>query len=737
MLTLIALTFAQSAPIVTPYAQREPLGIAGIQVVGRAERGRAVELAAEAKATFDNPFDPNDISLDAKITPPKGDAYTLPGFFSVQHRREGNDVKPGGEQGWRVRFYAPESGDYRVNLTLKDRSGTATSSETRVRVEAEPAGKGMVRLSPRDRRYFETENGGSFYPLGANLGWAGDRVLGDYQAWLPKYGAQGANWGRVWLSPAWTTFALETSGKREEGHGMGQFNQSNAARLDEALRLAAEHGVYLQLCIDSYNILRDRDAHNYWEQSPHNRENGGPLRLWTDFWTNAEMDRLYRAKLRYLVARYSAMPNVFAWEFWNEVDLTRNFDVEVARAWHERMGRAVRELDPYGHLVTTSFAGSNGFREIDLMPEIDFVQTHHYGQDPGGQAAWQQTRKGSWGKAHFLGEIGADAGGARGGEDRRGYQIHDPIWASIATGASGGAMPWWWDSYIEPLNLYPIFGAARRFIQGVDFPGEGFRQARPVVSYANPPKTPRMKDLVLSGGPISWQYSEANKPAVVRYLNGRFRGNLPLSGIQHGAVNHANLHNPVQFHFTLPRATRFEIEVGNVSGHGGAKLAVALDGHRVLTRDFRDPDGTAKTDDLTQYAGKYGLTIPAGNHTLTVENPGTDWFMVSYRLVGVVPQKTPALTAYAVTGEKTAFVWLRSEDATWRNEIVLKRTATPAPTTVLRLPGLSAGLWDVEHWNTWTGAPTRTQQVRVGVNGVMRVQLPPITRDLALKIVRK
>ena len=101
-------------------------------------------------------------------------------------------------------------------------------------------------------------------------------------------------------------------------------------------------------------------------------------------------------------------------------------------------------------------------------------------------------------------------------------------------------------------------------------------------------------DVVLAGGPVSWESSPANRPAIVRFANGTFKGNLPLSGIQHGIVNHPDLHNPVMFRLSLPKSARLSVEVGSVSGHGGAKLLVQLDGHAVhldrpgrLARDLR------------------------------------------------------------------------------------------------------------------------------------------------------
>ena len=224
------------------------------------------------------------------------------------------------------------------------------------------------------------------------------------------------------------------------------------------------------LCLDSYNVLRTGDANPWWDKTPHNSDNGGPLRIWRDFWSSETMSRLYQNRLRYLVARWGADSHVFAWEFWNEVDLVSEFEPTTVRDWHQRMAKVLDGLDAYRHLKTTSLSSTVGLRTIDLIPELDFMQTHAYNYpDLASVVAAQQSRKSGWGKAHFMGEIGADGAGPRAEDDPEGLQVHDPIWASIATGASGGAMAWWWDSLIAPKDLYGLYDGPSRFLAGVDW----------------------------------------------------------------------------------------------------------------------------------------------------------------------------------------------------------------------------------------------------------------------------
>jgi hypothetical protein len=728
-------------PSTTPYVQRQRREVRAVAPAATSvPRYEMLEVDVDLTATFDNPFDPADVALDAIVTPPSGQEYVVPGYFDRPYaRREENGeerLEPAGPPRWRVRVAPMEEGAHRLTIRLRDRSGTTMADP--VAFTATPArAAGFARVSPRDRRFFEFADGKAYFPIGANTCWAGPKGTADYDRWFPALGKAGANYGRLWLSPAWTTFALEQAGKPEEGKGLGQFDLANAWRLDYVLNLARENGLNLTLTLDSYNILRGDDNAPFWEKTPHNADNGGPLRIWSDFWANPEMERLYRMKLRYLVARYGAMRNVFAWELWNEVDLTRDFQVDRVQDWHQRMSAVLRDLDPYDHLITTSTANTMGVRDLELIPGLDYFQTHHYGSpDLATTVAIQHSRKASWGKPHLVGEIGADAAGPRADVDPKGHQIHDPMWASVATGVAGAAMPWWWDSLIDPKGLYPLFGAVARFVDGIDYPAEAFQQVKPTLGYATNGPRPR-RDLSIPTVPPVWTAHGTNQPRTVTVKNGEVIGNK-VSEAQHGLRNHPNWHNPILFKLFLDRPTRFEVEVGRVSGYGGATLRLEMDGSRVLTREFPDPDGETKSDELTKYAGAYGITVPAGYHTVKVENVGADWFTASYRLVGAKPAGArPPLDAWGLVGDQHALAWVRVEGRTWPRVAVLKRPPAPAPASVMRFNGLASGSYSVVLWDTWKGQPIKTFGITVGLDGVARVPLPAIDDDLAVKLIRR
>jgi len=98
-----------------------------------------------------------------------------------------------------------------------------------------------------------------------------------------------------------------------------------------------------------------------------------------EFFTKEEARDLYRKRLRYIVGRWTAFTSVLAWEFFNEIDneyaYLKHDDVI---AWHRDLGRYLRSIDPYAHLISSSFTGGSERPDLFALPEMDFAQYHSY-----------------------------------------------------------------------------------------------------------------------------------------------------------------------------------------------------------------------------------------------------------------------------------------------------------------------------------------------------------------------
>ena len=158
-----------------------------------------------------------------------------------------------------------------------------------------------------------------------------------------------------------------------------RYHLDSAWQLDHVLAKAERRGIFVMLCLDYHGIFEIKPdywgGNNFWTRHPYNATNGGPCQVQNDFFTNAEARKLYEKRLRYLVARWSAFPSILAWEFFNEIDneyaYLKHADVV---SWHRDMGRRLRAVDPYRHLISSSFTGGSERPDLYALPEMDFSQ---------------------------------------------------------------------------------------------------------------------------------------------------------------------------------------------------------------------------------------------------------------------------------------------------------------------------------------------------------------------------
>ncbi|GIV17897.1 MAG: hypothetical protein KatS3mg022_3332 [Armatimonadota bacterium] len=727
-----------------PISDKRPLRLHSVTPSRtRVPRYELIEFRLNLQATYNNAFDPSEIAVDGIFTTPSGGKVRVPGFFYRAYTRklEARDerLSPAGEPDWRIRFAPTQAGKYRMVVTVRDSTGKTVRSQPITFQCVASQRPGFVRVSQDDRRYFVFDNGQPYIPIGANVCWGGSRGTFDYDDWLPRYAQAGGNYFRVWLGPAWVTFGLERTGEPRERYGVGKIDLANAWRLDYVLSLARKLGMYAMLCFDSFNELRKQryGGFPYWEQTPHNAANGGPLKEPIEFWTHPDMLRAYRNKLRYMVARYGWCTNVLCWEFWNEVDIVGPdaYNLELITRWHREMGDYLRRIDPWKHLITTSFADSNGREVIDRLPQIEFSQTHNYGsRDTSAALTFFQRKKEVYGKPHLVGEFGAGAMGEDPRVDPTGIALHSGIWSTLLDGSAGTAMLWWWDNHIHPHDLYHHFAALSRFIRGVNFAREGFRRVeKATFTLKHPAASPTYNDLALHG-PTSWEPHPSNRPTTVQIdAEGKVTIREQVAGLLHGLRNHRDKHNPLTFQTDLPHPTRLRIFVTGVSGYGGAHLIVERNGVRVLDKDMPDPDDTNKTDTLHQYDGEYMVEIPAGRQTVKVENIGNDWVFVSYLLEKAVRQTAPPLRLFGLHGKSTSLLYIEQAQYNWYQVNVVKRPPQPVPPTILHIMDWTPGRYRVQLWDTYEGKPLSIQIVSVDRSG-LRLELPSIARDIALRL---
>ncbi|MDF2439239.1 MAG: hypothetical protein JWN98_223, partial [Abditibacteriota bacterium] len=150
-------------------------------------------------------------------------------------------------------------------------------------------------------------------------------------------------------------------------------------------------------------------------------------------------------------------------------------------------------------------------------------------------------------------------------------------------------------------------------------------------------------------------------------------------------------------------------------------VKLGVDG-RIVERIFppTDQDVTFAGDGATM-----SIDLPAGAHTITLENVGTDWVQIrNFTLTNFAP----ALGAYALRGPRFVAAWIfHRANITSRQE---NRTA-PANGS-LSVPGLKAGRYQAVWHDTLTGQALQSAIITKIGEGPLTLKTPLIARDAAL-----
>jgi len=233
--------------------------------------------------------------------------------------------------------------------------------------------------------------------------------------------------------------------------------------------------------------------------------------------------------------------------------------------------------------------------------------------------------------------------------------------------------------------------------------------------------------LTLIGQARGSRASAASKPRTFRVgTDGIVSNSESLSRRLQGVGNHPDVHSPITFEVNYPAAGQFLVNVDGVSAQGGAKLVVTLDGKPALSLDFpsTDPDDPHI---MRKYDKSYSLDVPAGAHTITIENTGTDWCYASYRLTNYLT--VPNLRVLALSNAHSALVWVQNRDHTWAN--VRNGSVAPAHAGEVVVSGLAPGVYHIEQWDTHTGRVVATAQYRSTDGTVMLTTPADLVGDVA------
>jgi len=415
--------------------------------------------------------DPYRVRLSAHFTSPGGRNITVYGFPS--HGQ------------WKVRFTPTEVGNYSYYLATDEgrKGGFSTIPQTFTCVDSGDGG--FIRISENNGRYFVFDNGGTFFPIGINKGWIfdteGNRGDGypsengthwDAERYFVEMEAHGINLVRVWMC----SWHLNVESKTM---GLGRYDENEADRLDCLLRLCERHNVRLMLVFLTFTDFSSIYGPKFANDNPYSSANGGPCNQPVDFFTNEKAKWCIKKRVDYILNRWGYSPYIFAWELWNEVDLVSGARESHWLPWHEEIAEYIRQQDPYGHPITTSFSGDKIFSNTFRSNATDIVQLHTYKENYGTKIAevlreYMETLV-TYGKPVLVGEFGTKF------PPQRASHTHNGIWSSVALGSSGSAIVW--SSHIRDEygdvtdEMFDSYLSLSRFVSDLNFSSPNVKHA--------------------------------------------------------------------------------------------------------------------------------------------------------------------------------------------------------------------------------------------------------------------
>lgn len=390
-------------------------------------------------------------AVQARWAGPDGKVHTVAGFCT--------GITPSGTQAvyhYGVRLPTPVPGACTYQIGVTAGGGMSWAAPGVLTVGGSSASPGPIHRDRNDPRWLAREDGSWFYPLGENVAWSG-----DYEPYARAIAAAGGTALRVWICP-WNN-PLDVDGHLEAVHF------ANAERIDALFACAHAHHLAVQLCLTYHGALGWD-----WARCPFNSANGGPCTDPREFWSSPTARDRFHHLLDYCVARWGASPDLLAWELCNEVDLTPRFTLDSLLDWHRDMAAYLHQIDPLGHLVTTSVASPGSLPEL-WSTGVDLIEVHDYAAQPVPHVQAVSERFAQASLPVLLAEWGRGGAPRDDQHDLRGDALRQALWTAWMGRLAGAPWPWWWDTAIEPDHLLDQVAHLAAFVQGEDPRGEPWR----------------------------------------------------------------------------------------------------------------------------------------------------------------------------------------------------------------------------------------------------------------------
>lgn len=418
----------------------------------------AVQLALLGMPEVSNAFDPAEADLVATITTPESARIQIPLFwyqeFTIVTGITQSPEKAVGNPEWRLKFRSLSSGTYHISVLAKIKDKVVAVPDFTLTTKYST----VEPIRVKDNYFVQGDD--IFIPFAYNIAWANRfEEINRYERWFKAASEGGVNVARVWMA-SWSV-GIEWSDT-----GLGDYTKRlpRAWVLDQIYRIAAKYGIYINLVLLNHGAF-SVSTNAEWYSNAYFKGNGGPIENPGEFASNQVARKFWERRLRYITARWAGEPNHFTWEWWNEVNFTPLSGSELTE-WIKWSDSILKTWDPYKSLTTTSWSTAASLQ--DWSP-VDYGVVHVYDdKDPIKTLSVQAEAMKAVlpNKPILVGEMGSGTTTEDPFTDPKGLHLHNAHWAATFVGFGAPASYWWWDLYVDPLNLWGLTKGLSKLVAG-------------------------------------------------------------------------------------------------------------------------------------------------------------------------------------------------------------------------------------------------------------------------------
>ena len=418
----------------------------------------AVQLALLGMPEVSNAFDPAEADLVATITTPESVRMQIPLFwyqeFTIVTGITQSPEKAVGNPEWRLKFRSLSPGTYHISVRAKIKDKVVAVPDFTLTTKYST----VEPIRVKDTYFVQGDD--IFIPFAYNIAWANRfEEINRYERWFKAASEGGVNVARVWMA-SWSV-GIEWSDT-----GLGDYTKRlpRAWVLDQIYRIAAKYGIYINLVLLNHGAF-SVSTNAEWYSNAYFKGNGGPIENPGEFASNQVARKFWERRLRYITARWAGEPNHFTWEWWNEVNFTPLSGSELTE-WIKWSDSILKTWDPYKSLTTTSWSTAASLQ--DWSP-VDYGVVHVYDdKDPIKTLSVQAEAMKAVlpNKPILVGEMGSGTTTEDPFTDPKGLHLHNAHWAATFVGFGAPASYWWWDLYVDPLNLWGLTKGLSKLVAG-------------------------------------------------------------------------------------------------------------------------------------------------------------------------------------------------------------------------------------------------------------------------------